>query len=151
MTKDELMTSAKTLIPPDHAILNEFTEKRDSMSAQVVENLSQRDDLDTLIGKGNATMMRDNAFNMARFMESMFTQFDPATYVETIIWVFRAYRSHGFHLTFWSAHLNTWIQTIQTECSEKTTDSLIPFYEWIQIHIPAFTLLSDAYLHEKKE
>lgn len=144
MTKNELITSAGLLVQPKREITEEFGRKKDSLVAKVLEDLRRRPDLEKLTGKDNTDMMVDNIHNMARFMESIFTLYDPTTFVETILWVFRAYRSHGFQLTFWSAHLNTWIGTIQAELSENTAAALLPFYEWMQTHIPIFTALTDT-------
>lgn len=144
MTKNELIKSAALLVQPKREITEEFAGKKESLVAKVLDELRQRPDLEKLTGKDNTAMMVDNIHNMARFMESIFTLYDPTTFVETILWVFRAYRSHGFRLTFWSAHLNTWIGIIQTELTDNSAGALLPFYEWMQTHIPVFTALTDA-------
>lgn len=143
MNKDKLIVSAHDLIQPDPQIADEYSQKKEKLATRLIDNLGQRTDLDKLIGSDNRAMMKDNAYNMARFMESMFTQYDAAVFVETILWVFRAYRSHGFQLTFWSAHLNTWMEVIQEELTEQSAGGILPFYEWIQTHIPVFTALTD--------
>jgi len=143
MTKDDLILSARDLVQPEPEIAGEYAARKDAMASRVVESLGQRADLDKLIGPDNSSMMMDNAHNMARFMESMFERYDPPTFVETILWVFRAYRSHGFRLTFWSAHLNTWIETLQAELSPEASAALRPYYDWIQTRIPVFTALTD--------
>ncbi len=150
MTKDELIESAKKIDPPELAIAESFGAKREMLVSRVIDSLCQRKDIDRLVGQDNITMMKDNVSNMSRFMESMFNQYAPEAYVETILWVFRAYRSHGFQLAFWSAHLNAWIETIRSEQTDENLNQLIPFYEWIQIHIPQFTALTDESVSDAK-
>jgi hypothetical protein len=42
-------------------------------------------------------------------MVSLFGDYHPEVLVETVLWVFRAYRSHGFKLTYWPAQLDMWV------------------------------------------
>lgn len=72
-----------------------------------------------LEGEENKSMIEDNHINHARFMSSVFAEFQPEVLVETIIWVFRTYRSHGFNLDYWPFQLNQWIEIYKTNLSEK--------------------------------
>lgn len=148
MTKDQLIKAAEKLKQPDPPAAIQYSEKKEILAARVIECLCQREDLVRLVGEGNEPMLKDNTANMSRFMESMFTQFDATVFVETILWVFRAYRSHGFQLAFWSAHLNIWIDTVRSELPEDFFNQIYPFYEWIQIHIPQFTALTESAVSE---
>lgn len=91
-------------------------------------------------------MMKDNHANHARFMESVFTNPLAETLVDTILWVFRAYRSRKFGSTYWAAQLNTWIEIYKSELSEECFEAVYPFYNWMQINIPNFVKLSDEKL-----
>ncbi len=143
MTKEDLLKTAKKLEQPQNECAWEYTEKRDALAAAVIDVMRERPDLIKLIGEGNQSMMEDNARNMARFMESVFVEYNPQMLVETVLWVFRAYRSHGFNLSFWPAHLDVWIEVIRKDLSEDTFNALYPFFNWIQINIPAFVSLTD--------
>jgi hypothetical protein len=79
-------------------------------------------------------------------MESMFFEYHHEVLVETVLWVFRAYRSHGFQLTFWPASLDTWVELLRAELHAEAFDEIYPFYHWITVHIPTFVTLSDAQL-----
>lgn len=144
MNKDLLENTAKRLIQPDKKSAEEFGKKKDVLAEQVVNNLMNRDDLDNLIGTGNREMLKDNAHNMARFMESVFISYDPEILIETVLWVFRAYRSHGFKLTFWSAHLNSWIEIVKSNLSDDTIHEILPFFNWMQVNIPVFAHLTEG-------
>ncbi|MCF7920375.1 MAG: hypothetical protein K9N06_10745 [Candidatus Cloacimonetes bacterium] len=144
MNRASLDTSARVLKQPSREAAAEYSTKKDTMAETVIGKLMAREDLDKLIGKENSSMMKDNAHNMARFMESIFVKFDPDILVETVLWVFRAYRSHGFQLTFWSAHLSIWIEVIIQDISAASSFELLPFYNWMQVNIPIFTSLTDG-------
>jgi len=143
MNKKELIAAAETLSQPNAAAAGEFENLRGSLTGRVMERMRQRTDLEKLIGDGNEAMLADNAANMARFMASMFQQYDPVIFVETIHWVFRTYRAHGFNLAFWPAFLNTWMEEITALLAPDTVEQLNPFYRWIQIKIPIFTMITD--------
>jgi hypothetical protein len=105
--------------------------------------MSKRTDLEKLIGKGNQCMAEDNNRNFARFMESLFYNYRPDVFVETVLWVFRAYRSHGFQTTYWPANLNTWIENLKKTLSPEAFNAIYPFYNWLIVNIPIFVKLSD--------
>jgi hypothetical protein len=147
--KDKLLTSAQKLIPPSETLREEFTAKIDMLVATGNKTIAARPDLDKLIGAGNYEMAENNNSNFARFMDSMFVEYDPATLVETVLWVFRAYRSHGFLTTYWAANLDTWLKMLEKELSEESFTAIAPFYTWLIVNIPIFVKLTDEALSEK--
>ena len=90
--------------------------------------------------------MQDNHANHVRFIASILKNNDADVLVETVLWVFRAYRSHGFSSNYWAAQLNTWMQILKTELSVETYKEVLPLYEWMQINIPIFVKVSDEKL-----
>jgi hypothetical protein len=103
-----------------------------------------RPDLEELIGPGNAAMMQDNHHNHSRFVESILRHPNPEVLVDTVLWVYRAYRSHGFRLTYWPAQLNAWVEVIKRELSEETFRAIYPLYNWFIVNQAAFVKLTDA-------
>ena len=85
------------LIQPQESVMQEFSRKRDELAAMGNQTMADRSDLEKLVGEGNRQMAEDNNRNFARFMESMFLDYNAEVLVDTVLWVFRAYRSHGFH------------------------------------------------------
>ena len=81
-------------------------------------------------------------------MLSIFTDFNPKVLVEKVLWVFRAYRSHGFQTTYWAANLNIWVDLIRQELSESAYNEIYPFYNWLIVNIPVFVKLSDEILYD---
>ena len=146
MTKEELVATAAALPHPTPAAAHEYSEKRERLAAEINRIMGQRTDLEDLIGAGNHDMMEDNHRNHARFLTSLFQDFSPVVLVETVLWVFRAYRSHGFHLTYWPAQLDTWVEIFKKELTPATFENVYPVYHWMIIHQPAFVALSDQFV-----
>jgi hypothetical protein len=146
MTKDNLINSAQKLNQPAIKIAAEFGEQRERLAAAANQKMLARPDLEKLIGPGNQLMMEDNNRNFARFMESIFYDYKPEVLVNTVLWVFRAYRSHGFKSTHWPANLNVWIEIMRQELSPEAFGALYPFYNWLIINITLFVKLSDGQL-----
>jgi hypothetical protein len=107
-----------------------------------------RADLENLIGENNIDMMKDNHSNHVRFISSILKNHNSEVLVDTILWVFRAYRSHGFASNYWSAQLNTWITIFQEVLTAESYQEVYPYYEWMQINIPTFVILSDEKLDQ---
>jgi hypothetical protein len=89
-------------------------------------------------------MMENNGRNFMRFMSSLFHHYDPDVFVQTVYWVFRTYRQHGFHVSYWPANIDTSVEIMRQELSEPTFDAVYPFFDWLLLNIPAFTSHSDA-------
>lgn len=143
MTKNELIASAAELEQPSSETAATYGRKREFMAKEVTRILAERPDIDRLVGEGNLPMMADNHKNHALFMESLFLSYSPDVFTETVLWVFRAYRSHGFRLTYWPAQLNAWLEVIGSEFTDKELKELAPFYEWMLVNQASFAALSE--------
>lgn len=144
--KELLLESADALKQPEAGSAEEFAKKQDQLAAMGNQIMGQRSDLEKLVGPGNAQMAEDNNRNFVRFMTSMFTNYESKVLVETVLWVFRTYRSHGFRTTYWSANLNIWVDMLKRELSSDTFDAVHPFYNWLIVNIPVFTRLTDNHV-----
>lgn len=143
MEKDRLYSSAHQLKPPSLEAGESFRDKSQKMAEMMDQYFTARPDLERLIGKGNVAMMRDNHGNHLRFMFSLFSDYHPEVFVETVLWVFRAYRHHGFQLTYWPAQLNQWVEILRKEMDKVHFEEIYPFYHWMIVHNPAFAKLSE--------
>lgn len=144
MTKDNLLETAKNLKQPSNEALKEFSSKIHILTNKMNELMLARDDINEMVGEINIEMMKDNHANHSRFMESIFTNYIPEVLVDTVLWVFRAYRSRNFSSTYWAAQLNSWIMVYDKELSEKTYNEIIPFYKWMQVNIPQFNKIAES-------
>lgn len=146
MAREELLATARELEQPPREVADEFSAKRERLAAEGSRRMGARPDLERLVGSGNETMAEDNNRNFARFMESIFRHYQPEVLLETVLWVFRAYRSHGFQTIYWPANLDTWVELLREELSEDAFAAVHPFYDWLIVHIPWFVKLTDEQL-----
>ena len=147
MTRKMLLESAELLTQPPEGAADEYSSVKEKIAAEINDIMSKRHDLESLIGPGNIEMMCDNHRNHARFMESLFRNYRADVFVETVLWVFRAYRSHGFKLTYWPAQLDLWVALMKKNISIEAFEHLYPFYKWMIINQPAFVKISDELLN----
>ena len=146
MNKEQLIESARRLGATTAAATADYEARREAMAAELSRRMLARPDLDRLIGPDNREMLENNSRNMFRFMGSLFLNFEPVVLAETALWVFRAYRAHGFQLSYWPANLDTAVQILREQLAPESFASVYPFFEWLIVHNPAFAELSDAAL-----
>jgi hypothetical protein len=144
MTVEDLIQTAAKLKATPKAAIDEYAAKRESLVAEIDRIMLERPDLDQLIGPGNRAMMQDNHGNHSRFVESILHNPNPDVLVQTVLWVYRAYRSHGFHLTYWPAQLNTWVEVLKRQLSPESFRAIYPLYNWFIVNQPTFVKLTDA-------
>lgn len=148
MNTQYLQKTATKLTPSSAAAAAEFADSRDSLAEELNRRMSVRPDLEKLIGPGNLAMMQDNSRNFCRFMGSMFHSYEPEVLVQTALWVFRAYRSHGFDTTYWAANLDTFVEIIRDRLTTATFQELYPFFQWLIVNIPTFVKITDEQLSQ---
>jgi hypothetical protein len=139
---DMLIQSASALGPFDPAATDEYDQKQDIMIAKINTIMLQRPDIGEIVGVNNTDMMKDNHANHARFIVSIMRNFDPTVLTETILWVFRAYRSHGFSSLYWAAQLNAWMGILNDNMPKDSLPKIRELYSWMQVNIPVFEALS---------
>ncbi|MEE4197048.1 MAG: hypothetical protein V2I54_05350 [Bacteroidales bacterium] len=142
MDRFYLIKTAKYLKPVSEKGSLEYLGKQEQLVLLMNDKMLNRSDIHELVGRNNLEMMKDNHANHARFMVSLFENFNPEILVDTVLWVFRAYRSRNFHSNYWAAQLNGWIEILKEELSESTFTEIFPYYEWMQVNIPVFVKLS---------
>ncbi len=141
--KGQILETAKKLKQPNDDFVQEFNEKWEAVAIIGTQILMGRPDLEKLIGADNGNMAEDNNRNFPRFMASLFLDYKPEVLVETVLWVFRAYRSHGFQTTYWAANLNIWVELLKKELTPTAFKEIYPFYNWLIVNIPAFVSITD--------
>jgi hypothetical protein len=146
MKRDDLIKTAEKLPQVSEKSVAEYSAKRDGLVALMNQKMEARSDLLDMVGTGNVDMMKDNHANHARFMESIFSQHSPEVLTDTVLWVFRAYRSRNFSSTYWAAQLNAWIEIYKKELSDECYNEIFPYYNWMQINIPVFNQLAEDVL-----
>ena len=143
MDRNDLIRTAERLNQVSAKSAAEFSSKMDTLVAMMNQKMENRPDLLEMVGVGNVEMMKDNHANHARFLESIFYQHSPEILTDTVLWVFRAYRSRNFSSTYWAAQLNTWIEIYKKELTPECFQEIYPYYNWMQINIPTFNRLAE--------
>ena len=144
--KNTLIDMAKEIKQIDQACIEEYTNLRNDLVSKINSIMTNRSDINDLIGENNIDMMKDNHANHARFVQSILSNYNPEILVDTVGWVYRAYRSRGFHSTYWAAQINAWITILKESLSQETFQAIYPLYNWFSITIPHFTNMSDQEL-----
>ncbi len=152
MNQQQLFDAAEKLVPVSAETARNYADHQYSLAAAVSRLLIERQDIERLIGTGNQAMMEDNHRNHARFIASLLESFDARVLVESILWVFRAYRNHGFQLTYWPAQLDAWLRVLQQQLTPAAYTEIEHLYRFMLFYQPAFAALSDsAVLSPSKE
>lgn len=142
MTKAEIIADASKLKSCSENSAAEYENQSAFLIVLLNKRLEELPERDTLIGKENLQMMRDNHNNHARFMSAIMKNYNPTVFVETILWVFRAYKNHGFSTNYWYVQLQGWIDILTAELSRESQKDILPFYHWMLSHIPQLNDLS---------
>ncbi len=147
MEKQQLIKSAEKITKVSTVSVHEYVKKMDLLAAKMNESMLAREDILELIdGEKNIAMMKDNHNNHLRFIASIIENPDPETLVDTVLWVFRAYMSRGFHTNYWAAQLNTWIEILKATISEEAFSEIYGIYNWLSVNVPNFTIAADEAL-----
>ncbi|MCC6550678.1 MAG: hypothetical protein IT279_11470 [Ignavibacteriaceae bacterium] len=142
MTKSEIIAEAGRLKAASEKSVMEYEAKSAHLVVLINKHLEARTDIYSLIGQDNLSMMRDNHLNHTKFMTAVMKNFNPQVLVETILWVLRAYKSHGFFLGYWDVQLNGWLGILTAELSMEAGAEILPFYQWMLSYIPHLDKLS---------
>lgn len=145
MNKEDLNASAAELVRPSEKAMDEYMAREQSLVAEINRLMLDRPDIRDLVGENNLEMMKDNHANHARFVNSILCRPNPEALVDTTLWVFRAYRSRGFHPAYWAAQIATWVEVLRSQLSAEAFREIYPLYHWFSVNIPAFTGLTDPH------
>lgn len=146
MNADHLIKTAKELDLVSKEVVDEYHIKTDTMVASVNTKMLDRSDIDILIGMNNREMMKDNNANHARFIFSIIYKPNPEVLVNSILWVFNTYQSHGFSINYWPAQLNCWLTVLKEHLTSEGFKQIEPLYNWMQTNIFNFAQLSNEKL-----
>ncbi len=142
MEKQHLINSALQIKQVSASTSAVYASMLDSLVAHQTSIMLQRHDISELIGGSNESILRDNIANHCRFMNSLFVNYNPEVFVETVLWVFRAYRSRGFTQNYFASQLNSWIEHLKEVLDATVFAEIFPYYHWMQVNIPIFVLLT---------
>ena len=142
MSYEYLNTSAKKIPPAGNNAISEYHNKSESLVAAINVHMTSQENLHELIGKNNVAMMKNNHANHILFIQSILKYPTPEVLVDTLLWVFKTYRSHGFSVNYWVVQINAWQDILKDQLSEEAYIQILPLYKWIQENIPLLDQLS---------
>ncbi|MFP4469236.1 MAG: hypothetical protein ACLFPE_01050 [Bacteroidales bacterium] len=131
MTKNELIEDAGKLKQPSGEAIREFSDRKEAMIGDLNERLFATAGFNHIITPELHDMLRDNHQNQFRFMESVFGAYNAEVFVNTVLWVFSVYRSHGFDTRYWDQLLPAVLNVYESHLSRQTYAELAPFYRWL--------------------
>jgi len=146
MDKNRLLKTAAQLKQVSPKCAEDYHQKSAKLITAMNEAMSQRSGIQNLVGHNNIEMMKDNHANHVRFIGSILKNHNAGVLVDAILWVFRAYRSHGFTTDYWDVQLKVWVGLLKELLTPECFDEVYPYYEWMQINIPSFVKNSDEEL-----
>jgi len=138
MSKETLLDKANNLKSLSTDSISELEDKKELILHKINITILQRKDLAELVGDNNIETLKDNHRNHLQFMLAIYKEFHVRVFVDTILWVFRTYRSRGFQIDYWTVLLNIFINVYKSELSDKAYAEVSPFYHFIIENIPVF-------------
>ena len=151
MKRSALVKSAGKISRVSDASLKEYVDKIDLLAVKLNQIMLKREDILELIGgEENIAMMKDDIYNHTRFIISILQTPDPEALVDKLLWIFRAHMSRGFKSVYWSAQINTRIELLKENISEKSFFELLSIYNWFSNNIPNFTIAADRDLEKPR-
>lgn len=116
----------------------EYGDNLDFMIKKVDQDMSEKENLNQLIGDNLLSKMEDNHKNHANFMYNSFQLNDPELFLNTIIWVYKTYNNHGFSYEYFPLELKTWISAVKKYLNTESQTSIIKVYKWMLDHHQTF-------------
>lgn len=144
MNQNDLIISASKLNSVSQISHEEYLIKSDILFSQINSYfIARTNNLNELIGDDNIDMVRDNHSNHLKFLANIIKYYDAEVFVSTILWVFRAYRSHGFSDKYWVEQMKAWDIILKENLTVNSLNEILPFYKWIQVNIDNFVMLTN--------
>ena len=131
MSKERLLATAAALAPPSQLTGERLGRESDGLARQLTEAMTAHGDLAALIGDGNNDLMDTNHANHFKYMSTLASLYEPTSFVETVLWVIRSYRSRGFSVRYWEVMLPEAVAIIEQTLPVEMADEMSPLYTWI--------------------
>ena len=121
----------------------DYVENTDKLIEMVNNDLKKRDDLEELIGNNSVQVMVDNHENHARFMANVFKLNNYEMLLDTIVWVYRTYRRHGFSYDYFPVELKAWSRTVERELGSRSANQINRIYSFMLDNHERFVELAE--------
>ncbi|ADU66518.1 hypothetical protein LGV61_08950 [Desulfurispirillum indicum] len=143
MNAHDLLQAARHIPPPSQASAEEYASLCEILSASVTRSMLNSPHIAELIGgSAHQDMMAENHRNHGLFLCVLLRHYQAEYLVDTVLWVYRAYMSHGFQRLYWQVQLETWQNILQEHLSDKAYREISPIYQFLLHHQDDFARLS---------
>lgn len=151
LVKNMLVKSADKLVNVSESSIKEYVDNMDLLVATLNEVMLKRKDILELIRwENNITMMKNNHHCHLQFIAAILQIPDSETLVDTLLWVFHAFRSRGFSPHYWEVQISTLTLLMKEKVSEKVFLEISSIYNWMNLNISIFTMIADEHLGKSK-
>ncbi|MEG6586309.1 cobalamin B12-binding domain-containing protein [Dendrosporobacter sp. 1207_IL3150] len=119
-------------LPPvsNHAAL-QYELNHNDLRLCVSRNMEHRTDIKELIGFNELSAMQEFHLNHARFMVNVLHLNSFELLGRVFIWVYRAYRSHGYSYEYFPIALSAWKDAINHHIEAESAAEIIAVYDWL--------------------
>ena len=140
--KEKLLEELTELSPVSQSSAKAYHEHMTFLLDRVNKKMASRPDLPDLVGSNPLSFMYDNHRNHAVFMDNVFQLSLFPLLLDTVPWVYRTYRNHGFSHDYFPAHLRAWREAIPEILDPETSAPLVRVYDWMLSRHEDFIALS---------
>jgi hypothetical protein len=115
-----------------------------TLCERVNRSLSERPDVESLIGGASLEIMRSNHHHHRLLMEAVFQLRAPSLLLNTVPWVYRSYHARGFSYDYFSIELEAWRDAVVSLLGHEFGAGIAKVYEWLLSHHTVFISRSQA-------
>ena len=134
------------------AAASAYEAERDTMLPLVDRKLIEREDLQRLIGNNPIALMRLNHSNHALFMANVFRYSCFGLFAQVLVWVYRAYRHHGFAGEYFPIELAAWRAAVSECLAPPVAAEIDAVYAWmLERHEELMQLATPAALEAERQ
>ena len=144
MNKEVLISKATQITPPSPLTSNKLKESAETMAQELTLVMAEKKNLESLIGEGNYLMMVNNHKNHFDYICSLTSLYDPLSFVETVLWVFRTYIGRGFSPAYWQEMLQEAKIILRSHLPDEQYKEAIAIYNLLHDNLTEFIILSES-------
>lgn len=143
-TYESLVAEAARLPQAEAAVADEIEVEAHGLGAALDRAMLASGRVEELVGEGNLEMMQDNHRNHFHYMASVLRLPDAESFVDTVLWVIRTYRAHGFAPGYWEAMLPAALTVLGERVSTEAIRAATPYYKWLLERFPALAECAES-------
>jgi MerR family transcriptional regulator, light-induced transcriptional regulator len=144
MTVSELFAESRKLAQIPLASTTAYKNHMPALIRFVDSRLNELPGIDALIGNNPRQVMYDNHKHHAAFMATVFSIGDYELLARTVLWVYRAYHSHGFSHDYFPVELKAWQEAVETHIGTDLAGPILAVYAWMIGNHELFIALSQS-------